>query len=340
MSKTRIDVATYIRYLLASFDNFTGSRLAELLGCSHDAVSDFLRDHSLTPRLLWDRIKRHLPLERRRRGALILDDTVEDKNFSKKIETARRQWSGNARKVVMGIGIVSWVHYDPVSNDHLPVDYRVWDPQRDGKSKHDHALEMFLKAWERDFRPDWVLFDAWYTSVGLLKVIASRGGRFFGGVKTNRQVSLPGEVGVYQRVDALAWTEATLRTGRPVWLRAFGWVKLFRIVRPLSGGKQELRYYITNDLSVAELEDAKAILGQRWKIEQYHRELKQLTGMERCQARKQRSQRNHVACAILAWVHLWERAQPLAITVYQVKERLLDDYLMHQLRTPTIAVCA
>ncbi|MDA1193212.1 MAG: transposase [Candidatus Poribacteria bacterium] len=339
MNTTRPDIATYIQFLLASFTNFTGSRLAELLGCSHDAVSDFLRDHSLTPRSLWNRIKRHLPPERRRRGALILDDTVEDKNFSQKIETARLQWSGNVRKIIMGIGIVSWVHYDPVSDNYLPVDYRLWDAQRDGKSKHDHAQEMFLKAWERDFRPDWVLFDAWYTSLDLLKLIARRELRFFCGVKTNRQVSLPGEEGVYQRVDALEWTEETARTGRQVWLRAFGWVKLFRIVRPLSGGKEEIGYYITNDLSVGDLEEAKAILGQRWKIELYHRELKQLTGVERCQARKQRAQRNHVACAILAWVHLWERAQQLSTTLYQAKEQLLNDYLKHQLTKPTIAVC-
>jgi len=35
---------------------------------------------------------------------MILDDSVLDKNFSKKIENACRQWSGNARKVITGVG--------------------------------------------------------------------------------------------------------------------------------------------------------------------------------------------------------------------------------------------
>jgi len=34
---------------------------------------------------------------------MILDDSVLDKNFSKKIENACRQWSGNARKVITDV---------------------------------------------------------------------------------------------------------------------------------------------------------------------------------------------------------------------------------------------
>lgn len=36
----------------------------------------------------------------------------------------------------------------------------------------------------------------------------------------------------------------------------------------------------------------------RWKIEEFHRELKQLTGVEAYQCRKARIQRNHIACAL------------------------------------------
>lgn len=39
--------------------------------------------------------------------------------------------------------------------------------------------------------------------------------------------------------------------------------------------------------------------GFRWKIEQLHREGKQLTGLVRCQCRKARIQRNHIGCALL-----------------------------------------
>jgi len=336
----KLNPILYTQYLLASFGNVTGTYLAGIIECSHDAVSDFLRSHPLKPRALWDRVKKLIPLESRRRGALILDDTVLDKDYSEKIESATRQWSGNAHKVITGIGVVHWLHYDPVEDDYLPIDFRIWDRARDGKTKHDHAREMFQKAMQRGFCPDWVLFDAWYASVGLLKLIHREDLRFFCRIKSNRQVSLPGQQGIYQRVDALEWTEETLASGQQVWLKAFGWVKVFRIVRPCSGGKEEEQFHITNHLALDSREEAETILADRWKIEQYHRELKQLTGVERCQARKQRSQRNHIACAILAWLNLFEEAKRRTITVYQVKERLLHDYLRHQLMTLTAEVCS
>ena len=41
-----------------------------------------------------------------------------------------------------------------------------------------------------------------------------------------------------------------------------------------------------------------------WKIEEFHRELKQLTGIEDCQCRKARIQRHQIACALLVWLYL------------------------------------
>lgn len=339
MKKHQLNPTLYCQYLLASFDNFTGSHLAEILECSHDAVSDFLRSHSLKPRALWDQVNPHLPLERRRRGALILDDTVLDKRYSKAIEGTRRQWSGNAKKPIVGIGVVHWLHYDPVADDFLPVDYRLWDEARDGKSKGDHAREMFLKALQREFCPDWVLFDAAYAELKLLKVIDRADLWFLCRVRCNRKVSLPGQIGRYQAVERLEWTHEALRTGQLVWLRAFGWVKVFRIVRRLTDGAEAIQFHMTNRLDLHDQETVQQALAYRWKIEPYHRELKQLTGIERCQARKQRTQRNHIAYSILTWVQLWREAHKRAMTRYQVKKRLLWDYLKHQIATPTVPVC-
>jgi len=69
----------------------------------------------------------------------------------------------------------------------------------------------------------------------------------------------------------------------------------------------------------------------RWKIEEFNRELKQLTGIESCQCRKARIQRNHIACAILVWLRLKDIAYKTGQTIYQIKYRLLSDYLIHVL---------
>ena len=76
--------------------------------------------------------------------------------------------------------------------------------------------------------------------------------------------------------------------------------------------------------------------GYRWKIEPLHREGKQVTGLERCQCRKARIQRNHIGCALLVWVRLKDLATATGRTVYQLKHGLLDDYLTQQLRNPSL----
>jgi hypothetical protein len=42
----------------------------------------------------------------------------------------------------------------------------------------------------------------------------------------------------------------------------------------------------------------------RWQVEQFHRELKQLTGSEKCQCRKARAQRSHLALCYQAWLSI------------------------------------
>jgi len=74
----------------------------------------------------------------------------------------------------------------------------------------------------------------------------------------------------------------------------------------------------------------------RWQIEELHRELKQLTGTEKCQCRKSRSQRNHIACCYHAWLSLKVKAKTLGKTLYQTKDNLLSDYLRVELAAPRI----
>lgn len=74
----------------------------------------------------------------------------------------------------------------------------------------------------------------------------------------------------------------------------------------------------------------------RWKVEEFHIGVKQLTGLEGCQCRKARIQRNHIACAILAWTHLKRLAALTAQTIYQLKHQWLSDYLIEELKHPSI----
>jgi hypothetical protein len=78
--------------------------------------------------------------------------------------------------------------------------------------------------------------------------------------------------------------------------------------------------------------------GLCWKIEQFHRETKQLTGLEGRQCRKARIVRNHIACAILVWVRLKQIAAETNHAIYKVKHGLLSGYLRQQLKSPAVTM--
>jgi hypothetical protein len=94
---------------------------------------------------------------------------------------------------------------------------------------------------------------------------------------------------------------------------------------------------ITNDLDASvNLFVAELANDTRWQIETFHRSFKQLTGSERCQCRKARSQRNHLACCYQAWVALQVKAREVKQTIYQLRTGLFSQYLTQQLANPTI----
>ena len=88
--------------------------------------------------------------------------------------------------------------------------------------------------------------------------------------------------------------------------------------------------------STQSVEAVQEACGFRWKIEEFHRETKQVTGIEECQCRTERIQRNHIGCAVLVWVRLKHLACQTGQTLYKIKHNLLDEYMVQQLKNPTV----
>lgn len=326
----------YCQFLLVSQTNYTQTYFADhSQQFSHDRINRLMRENKLTPLELRQLVRQELVLSEN--GYVLFDDTVLDKSHSFAIELVRRQWSGNAKKVIKGIGIVTCVYVNPDIDRFWVIDYRIYDPERDGRSKLDHLFEMWrtiVHVERLPFRT--VLMDSWYATMKVMKAIEKADKIYYCPVKANRQVTeSPDEA--YQRVDSLAWTDAELESGKMVHLKKFPkghQVKLFRIVL----STQRTDYVVTNDLSQDSTDATREESAIRWKIEQFHREAKQVTGLESCQCRSQRAQRNHIACAMLVWVRLNQLAQEAQATIYQLKQGLLTSYMRDQLRRPSISM--
>jgi hypothetical protein len=222
MSFTKLD---YCQYLLSSQINYTLTNLADhLRKWSHDTINRYLKGEKLTPRLLFEQVEPLL--EPDPQAYLIFDDTVLDKSFGPKIEVARKQWSGNEKGVIRGIGVLSCVYVNnPKTEDFWVIDYRIFDPDRDGKTKLDHVEEMLRSVEHRRVPFEKVLMDSWYATKDLMLSIdrmgEEEGKNFYCPLKSNRQVDDSGGEKPYRRVDALDWSEEELERGKLVKIKGF-----------------------------------------------------------------------------------------------------------------------
>ncbi len=332
---TRLD---YCQYLMVSQTNYTLTYYADHHpnGVSHDKINRYLAGDKIRPKLLWEQVKEDIELDDD--GYIIFDDTVLDKNHSHKIELVNKQYSGNAKGLIKGIGLVNCIYVNPKTEQYWIIDYRIYDKASDGKTKLDHAKEMLKNATEhKKLKYKYVLMDTWYATKDFMLYIDSLNKIFYCPLKSNRLVDDSQGERKYTAVKNLQWTESEQQDGKLIKIHKFPKhykVQLFRVAVT----KNRTDWIVTNDTTQNNRDDVRKVCAIRWKIEQFHREIKQLTGIEANQCRKARIQRNHIACSILTWVSFSRLAKKLNKTMYQLKQGLLDDYLCEQLRSPALSV--
>ncbi|WP_071595236.1 IS701 family transposase [Hymenobacter aerophilus] len=325
--------ATYIEYLLSTPRNYTCTHLAEHLShVSHDQVNRFLRRSCFSSSQLRELVQ---PVLTDSPDAfLLLDDSVQDKRYSRFIEVAKRQYSGNEHGLVTGICLVNLIHSSGEAGDFLPLDYRGYAPELDGVSKNEHFRAMFAHVLAEDkIKARTLLFDAWYSGSDNLKLIHRAGWTFFTTLKSNRLVSTSKETGFQALLDVApppgGWSK-----GLEVRLHKVPFaVRLFKLVA--SNG--DIEWVVTNNFAFTLNQQlVEATTRVRWQVEEFHRSFKQLTGAEKCQCRRAQAQRNHLACCYLAWVSLRQFARQTAQTIYQAHQQQWTPYLRQLLAQPLI----
>lgn len=325
----------YIDFLLNTPRNYTGTHLAaHSPTISHDQVYRFLRDNRYSASQLRELVQ---PLLADSPEAfLLVDDSVQDKRYSRFIALAKRQYSGATHGMVTGIGLVNLVHSSGEAGDFLPLDFRVYAPQQDGLTKNDHFQAMFKQVVEAGtIQARTLLFDSWYASSENLKVIHRAGWTFFTTLKSNRLVSVSKQTG-YQALDTLdppagGWSQGVEVRVQQV---PFG-LKLFKLVATDGSIEWVITNHLATQLNREMVIDAVQV---RWQIEEFHRSFKQLTGSEKCQCRTAQAQYNHLACCYLAWVSLRQYARAVGRTMYQAAMLPWADWLRQQLQKSSIPV--
>lgn len=282
------------------------------ISLSHDSVSRWLEDSRVRPKDIWNEAKSHILGSE---GIIVADETVLNKNRSQKIELVRWQYSGDEHDIVRGIGMLNFLWVDN-EDGVCPMDFRIWEPKEDGYTKNDHFREMLKNAKRKGVIPKAVVADSWYSGLDNVKCIRDLGWYWLMGLRKNRIVNRG------QKLKDLDIPDGGLK----VHLRGYGWIWIFRFVA--NNGRTD--YWGTN-LERPSKKEIISLIRSRWRIEVFHRELKQTCGLESSQARTSRSQRNHIVLSVLSWIKKAEVRRRYNLTLYQQKWSTIKSAISQQL---------
>jgi len=324
MNPPKVNDEDYINFIIATPREVTATEAERVQPEStnapaHDAFTRLLQRLEPDPETLWAEAKTQIDLTS---GILVLDDSTLEKPYSEFNALVYRHWSGKQKEVVSGINLITLLWTDGVRC--VPVDYRVFDKDRDGKTKNDHFAEMLVAAFERGFHPLLVCFDSWYSSIENLKLCRSLGWHFLTRLKENRQIRVGGS-----KLQAVSQAGLAGGNGTVCWLKGFGEIKVFRVRATDSTSE----YWATsvNQMSEAEREQhAKSA----WRIEMYHRALKQQCLIERAQCRRLRPVLNHIGLCVRAFVRLESHCYREKMSWIQAKTSIIRDAVRAYLSNP------
>lgn len=249
-------------------------------------------------------------------GYLIIDDTVIEKPYSSKLEDAIWAYSSSRKKCVFGYHLVLLIWTD--GNKKIVIDYRIHS--KNSANKIDLALELLSYARNRlNLKPNFVLFDSWYSAKKILKRVKDYGWYFVTRLKKNRK---------FGNSSLMKYKP------NPYWIAKdqLGCGLKVQVVR---NGKV---YYATNLMRLSKVE-----ILQNYQVRQTIEEMNKLLkfcGLNDCQARKLKAYNKHVQCTILALTLLEQESRRQNHSIYSLKKdnRITEAYAQKLCETKLLFV--
>jgi len=336
MNKNLLDI--YSDYLITQNHHATATGLRDLLDgqISHDKVTRFLNTSDFSSKDLWEYIKPEVrKIEQETGGALILDDTIEEKNYTDENEIMCWHYSHAKGKCVKGVNLLSClvryddialpIAYEPVHKDVLFCDVLTKKEKKQSSvSKNEIFRAILAQAIKNQVKFDYVLADNWFGAKKNMEFINyDVNKKFIIGIKSNRLVALSEEErkkGQYHSLDSLSLKDGETRT---VTLKdMFFPVALIKKIFKNEDGSTGTLYLVTNDLD-NDADRLYEIYKKRWRIEEYHKSIKQNASLEKSPTKVVRSQKNHIFASIIAYCKLEFLRVKTSLNHFALKYKLL-----------------
>ena len=337
----------YQNLLISSFEKIEVTKFGILLGkgFSHDRFTkQLLLDGNLeSDEKLWKTIKPFLrDYENEQSGCIVIDDMLMDKSWTKVNDIVCWHYDHVSQKMLKGILMLNF-HYTDDSGISIPVGYEiitkteeVWSSQYKKNIKKslftkNEILQDKLKIlhYHNKIKFKYVVFDKWFASINNLVFIETElKKKFVCPIKSNRKIALTLEEKSKGKYVNISTIDIEGGSSRLVYLE--GYEKPLRLIKQVvkdgNDGESNYLYLVTNDIDLS-FQEVLEIYKKRWKIEEYHKSLKQNLKIEHSPTKVETSQRNHIHLTVLAYIKLEKLRLNHKMNHFAIKEKIYIEAL-------------
>lgn len=308
----------YTDYLICQNHHATATGLSDMVDgeFSHDKVSRFLRFQNLDSKFLWHYVKSSIREKESAQGVLLLDDTIEDKPYTDENEINCWHYSHAKGRVVKGINLLTcMVRYDDfclpigfeiINKDIVYCDVKTKKQRRKSSvTKNELFLGLINQAVKNKVLFEFVLADNWFGSkANMAHIHNDLHKSFIIGIKSNRTLALTendAKSGRFTKVRDLELEEDVAHT---VYLKGLDFpVRLLKKVFKNENGSTGVLYLVSNDMT-SSAERLYEVYQKRWRIEEFHKSVKQNASLAKSPTKIVKTQSNHIVASIIAYCKL------------------------------------
>jgi len=266
---------------------------------------------------------------------LILDDTLVERN-GKCIEETQKHFDHNTNSYVNGHQFFTSILYTPLLQ--LPLFPDLYSKNTD--SKIEMAQKLIDKLESASIKLHTVLFDSWYSEQELIRKCIKSDARLVCAIKTNRKVMFHKKNRwqslsfISERVRSQKLTKHTVgETEYEVWSKKVRLNNIFDLMQLIisqeldkDGNVKGKAHLISTNLQDSP-EDIIQAYKIRWKIETYHRDMKQNLGFATVFFRRREGIIRHAILAAITYavLSLFMNRKGVSMTIGECCEYLRDE---------------
>lgn len=302
--KVKSKLVQYITGLILCAKKKSCTQMAKELDQSHDSLNRALSAEELLfciPQALKSLIHR---LSVKKKGWLIIDDTLISKLYAKYIEGVDDHFDSSIKRCIRGFSavVIAWTN----GKTTIPLDFEFWFNKEivtpEQYLTKIQIAQILIKKMIGSIEFKGVILDGLYASNDMIKFLNSVGIRFEMRMHSNRIIVLEDGTKMALKKLPLLWMR---RNQKSKTIRGF-WrgIELYFTAesRVDKNGEKSVVFIVSN--WEAQSSEHVRIYGMRWAIEMLFRTGKQSLGLQHCTARSLEKQKLHIYYVLYSYAFL------------------------------------